>query len=89
MSCSRVGERQNLAVVAGNGLSHNLKRKGAPIYCLIPHPVLPQHLLLELNEEGWEVGAVGPEEGGEACLRVKESDCQPPKAGARLPLHLD
>lgn len=89
MSCSRAGDPRNLAVVAGNGLNHNQKRKGVPLYCLIPHPVLPQHLLLEPNEEGWEVGAEGPEEGGGVCLHVKESDCQAPKAGARLPLHLD
>lgn len=89
MSCSRVGGPQNLAVVAGNGSNHNLKRKGAPIYCLIPHPVLPQHLLLELSVEGWEVGAVAPGEAGEVCLHVRESDCQPPKAGARLSLRLD
>lgn len=89
MSYSRVGDLRNLAVDAGNGLNHNQKRKGVPLYCLIPHPLLPRHLLLDLKEEGWEGGGEGPGEPEGVCLHVRESDRQAPKAGARLPLPLD
>lgn len=89
MSCSRVGDLQNLAVDAGNGLNPNQKRKGVPLYCLIPHPPLPRRPLLDLKEEGWEGGEGGPEEREGGCLRVRESDRLAPKAGARLPPPLD
>lgn len=88
-SCSRAGGLRNRGAAAGNGPNHKRKRKGVQLYCPIPHRVLPRHLLLDLNEEGWEGGAEGPEEGGGGCLRVRGSDRQAPKAGARLPLHLD
>lgn len=89
MSYSRVGEPANLAVVAGNGLNHNLKKKGLLLYTLIPHPVPPQHLLLDLSGGGLEDGAEGLEEAEGVCLHVRESGYQGPKAGARLPPHLE
>lgn len=88
-SCSRVEDLPNLAVVAGNGLSHNQKKKVVLLYSLIAHPVPPQHLLLDLNGEGLEDGVEGPEEEEVVCLHVKESGHQGSKAEARLPLHLE
>lgn len=89
MSSSRVGELANLAVVEGNGLNHSQKKKGVLLYNLIPHPVPPQHLLLDLSVEGLEDGPGGLEEAEGVCLHVRESGHQGPKVEARLPLHLE
>lgn len=88
-SSSRAGEPANPAAVAGNGLSHSQKKKGVLVYTLIPHPVPPQHLLLDLSGEGLEDGAEDLEEAEGGYLHVRESAHQGPKAGARLPLHLE
>lgn len=87
MSSSKVGEPANLVAVAGNELSHNQKKKGVLVYTLIPHPVPPQRLLLDLSGEGLEDGEEGLEEAEGVCLHVRESGHQGPKAEARLPLH--
>ncbi len=89
MSSSRAGEPANPAAVAGNGLIHNQKKKGVLLYTLIPHPVPPQRLLLDRSEEGLEDGAEGLEEAEGVCLHVRGIGHQEPKAGARLPPHLE
>lgn len=89
MSSSRAGELANLAVVAGNGLNYNQKKKGVLLYNLIPHPVPHQHLLLDISGVGLEDGVEALEEAEGVCLHVRESGHQGPKAGAKLPLHLE
>lgn len=89
MSSSRVAVPANLVVVAGNGLNHNQKKKGVLLFTLIPHPVPLQHLLQDLSEEALEDGAEGQEEAEGVCPHVRESAHQGPKAGERLPLHLE
>lgn len=89
MSSSKVGQRANLAVVAGNELNRHLKKKPALLYILIPHPVPPQHLLLDLSGEALEHVAEVREEEEVVCLHVREIGHRELKAGARLPLHLE
>lgn len=84
--CSRVGEPANPAVVEENGLTHIQIKMGVLVYILIPHLVLPQHLLLVQSEEGLEDGAEGLEGAEEVCLPVRESGHRGLKAEARLPL---
>lgn len=84
MSSSRAGDLANLVEVAGNGLTHNQKKKDFLLYILIPHLVPPQQLLPVLSGEGLEDGAEGLEEAEGGFLRVRE-----PKVGARLPLRLE
>lgn len=88
-SSSRAGEPANPVAVEGNVLNHNQKKKGVLLYTLIPHPVPPQHLLMEPSGEGLEGEGEGLEEAEGGCLHVRESGHQEPKAGARLPLHLE
>lgn len=83
-SFSRAGDPANLAVVAGNGLKSYQKRRGVLLYTLIPLPVPPQHLLLDLSGEGLEDGAEGLGEAEGVCLHVRERGHQDLKAGARL-----
>lgn len=89
MSSSRAGELANLVVVAGNGLKYNQKKKGFLLYKLIPRPVPHRHQLLDISGVGLEDGveALGEAEG--VCLPVRENGHQGPKAGAKLPLHLE
>lgn len=89
MSSSKVGQRANLAVVAGNELNRHPKKKSALLYILIPHPVPPQHLPLDLSGEALEDVAEGREEEEVVCLHVREIGHRELKAGARLPLHLE
>lgn len=86
-SFSRAGEPANLAAAAGNVLKFYLKKREVLLYTLIPLPVLPQHLLLDLSGEGLEDGAEGLEEAEGVCLHVRERGRQDLKAGARLLPH--
>lgn len=86
---SRARERANPAEVEGNGRRHKWKKKVALLYNLIPHLAPPQRLQLDLSGEGLEDGAEGLEEAEEVYLHARERGLQGPKAGARLPLHLE